>query len=107
MVKITLEPARNGVVKRIVDDNHGGSSEEWISVDVYEQLEPNKLEYVKKFFFELCEDLCLDLGNEYSKEVISIKQEWGSQYKPTKEEIQEKIKELKEELSLLKKWETS
>lgn len=107
MVKITLEPARNGIIKRIVDDNHGGSSEEWISIDVYEESEQDKLEYVTKFFYDLCEDLGVNLGNKFSNEVINISKEWGTDYTPTHEEIQEKIKQLKQELKLLEEWETS
>lgn len=106
MVKITLEPARNGIIKRTFDDNHGGSTEEWLSSDVYEQIENNKLEHIITFFNDLCDDLGLDLGNSFDKEVISIKKEWGSNYKPNDIEINEKIKELEDYLQLLKTWKT-
>jgi hypothetical protein len=107
MVKITLEPARNGLVKRTYDDNHGGSSDEWLTSDVYEETESDKLEYITTFFFDLCEDLGLNLGSAYSKEVITIKKEWGQHYVPTEEELNQKIKDIEEHLQLLKEWKTS
>jgi hypothetical protein len=104
MVKITLESAKNGLIKRIVDDNHGGSNQQWSSVDVYEETEDNKLEYIMKFFFDLCHDLGVNLGNKFSNEVITIKKEWGSHYKPMDEEVTQKIKKLEAEIQLLKEW---
>jgi hypothetical protein len=31
MIKIVLEPARNGVIKKVIDDNHGGGREHFTS----------------------------------------------------------------------------
>jgi len=39
MVKIVLEAARNGVIKKVIDDNHGGGKEHFTSTDVYEKKE--------------------------------------------------------------------
>ena len=50
MVKIILEPAKNGVIKRVVDDNHGGGKEQWTSTEVYEETDESKLNYIMKFF---------------------------------------------------------
>lgn len=102
MVKIILEPAKNGLIKRVIDDNHGGSKEQWTSIDVYESLEDNTFSYVMKFFFDVCEDLGIDLGNKFDNEVITIRKEWGSHYEPTKEELKLRIKELEAQLQLLK-----
>lgn len=102
MVKIILEPAKNGIIKRTVDDNHGGGREQWTSTDVYEESDGNRLEYVMKFFFDLCEDLGVNLGSKFEKEVITIRKEWGSHYEAPDEELKEKIKELEAELHLLK-----
>jgi hypothetical protein len=102
MVKIILEPAKNGIIKRTIDDNHGGAKEQWTSTDVYEESNSNKLEYVMKFFFDLCEDLGIDLGSKFDKEVITIRKEWGSHYEATNEELKLKIKELEAQLQLLK-----
>lgn len=106
MVKITLETAKNGLIKRTIDNNHGGSNEQWSSVDVYEETPDNKYEYVMRFFFDLCEDLCIKLGNKFDKETIVIKKEWGSHYSPSKKEIESKIEEHKAQIQLLKEWKT-
>lgn len=109
MIKISLEPARNGVIKRLMDDNHGGGNERWSSVDVYEEPdgEGNKQEYIMKFFFDLCEDLGISLGNKFDKDVITISAEWGTHYEPSKKEIDSKIKELKAKIDLLEEWKSS
>ena len=36
MTKIILESARNGVIKKVVDDNYGGGKEHFTSTDVFE-----------------------------------------------------------------------
>ena len=107
MVKIILEPAKNGLIKRTIDDNHGGSKEQWTSTDVYEESDDDKLEYVMKFFFDICEDLGVDLGSKFDKEIITIRKEWGSHYEPSDETLDLKIKELEAELQLLKEWKKS
>jgi hypothetical protein len=103
MAKIILESARNGIIKKVIDNNHGGSGESWTSIDVYEETEQNNSTYIMKFFFDLCEDLGLNLGNNFEKDVITIKKEWGSHYVPTDDDIRLKIKNLEAELQLLRK----
>ena len=39
MIKIVLEPARNGVIKRVINDNHGGGKEQWTSTDVSKDIQ--------------------------------------------------------------------
>lgn len=110
MVKIVLEPARNGVIKRVIDNNHGGADESWTSTDVYEEPENsdrNQHEYIMKFFFELCEDLGISLGNKFDKKTITITTEWGHKYEPTKKELDSKIKELKAQIESLEAWKNS
>ena len=106
MVKIVLEPARNGVIKKVIDDNHGGGREQWTSIDVFEQDEdsPNKYTYIMRFFWDLCEDLGLEVGNKFDKDTLKISTEWGSHYEPKKKEIESKIRELQAEIDLLKEW---
>lgn len=106
MIKIVLEPARNGVIKRVIDDNHGGGKEQWTSTDVFESNEDslNKYEYIMRFFFELCEDLGLECGNKFENEVLRIKTEWGTHYEPKKTEVESKIRELQAEIDLLTEW---
>jgi hypothetical protein len=107
MVKIVLESARNGVIKKVIDDNYGGGKEHFTSTDVYESTEDqnsNSGAYIKRFFFDLCDDLGLELGNKFDKNVLDINTCWGSHYEPTGKDIESKIKRLKIELKELEEW---
>ena len=106
MIKIVLEPARNGVIKKVIDDNHGGGREHFTSTDVYEANEndKNQFSYVKRFFFDLCDDLGLMLGSKFDKNVLDINTQWGTHYEPTIKDIDKKIKRLKSELEELEEW---
>ncbi len=106
MVKIILEPARNGVIKKVLDNNHGGGKESYQSVDVYEDpdnVAPNHA-YIKRFFYELCEDLNIKTGNKFDANVIKIDTVWGSHYEPSQEDIQKRIDDLQTEIDMLKQW---
>lgn len=105
MIKITLKPAKNGVIKEVIDNNHGGAGVDFSSVELYESTKKDK-DYIKRFFYDICEDLNLHIGGKWDKEVLSINSSWGSHYKPTKDEIADKIKNLKAEINLLKEWKT-
>ena len=107
MVKIVLESARNGVIKKVIDDNYGGGKEHFTSTDVYESNEEHKLNkntYIKRFFFDLCDDLGLELGSKFDKDVLDINTRWGTHYEPTAKDIEFKIKKLKSELKELEEW---
>ncbi len=106
MIKIVLEPARNGVIKTVIDDNHGGGREHFTSTDVYESNEndKNQYSYVKRFFFDLCDDLGLEIGSKFDKTVLDINTQWGTHYEPTGEDIEFKIKRLKSEIKELEEW---
>jgi hypothetical protein len=105
MIKIVLEPARNGVIKKVIDDNHGGGREHFTSTDVYEEEgDKNQYTYVKRFFFDLCDDLGLEIGSKFDKNVLDINAQWGSHYEPTAKDIEFKIKKLKSELKELEEW---
>jgi hypothetical protein len=107
MVKIILESARNGVIKKVTDDNYGGGKEYFTSTDVYEsadELDKNKKSYIKRFFFDLCDDLGLEIGSKFDNNILDITSIWGSHYEPTVKEIESKIKKLKTELIELEEW---
>ena len=106
MIKIILEPARNGVIKKVVDDNHGGGREHFTSTDVYESNEndKNQYSYIKRFFFDLCDDLGLEVGSKFDKTVLDINTQWGTHFEPTEKDIEFKIKRLKSELKKLEEW---
>lgn len=101
MVKITLEPAENGIIKRIFDDNYGGSSEKVSSTNVYE-LDGENIESTIEFLYELCEDMGIYTGSKFSKRNLDMSISWGSHYEPSNEEIDQKIGELTAEIELLK-----
>tara|TARA_R110000803_G_scaffold59157_3_gene117562 strand:+ start:1429 stop:1764 length:336 start_codon:yes stop_codon:yes gene_type:complete len=107
MVKIILEAARNGVIKKVVDDNYGGGNETFTTTNVYELTEENEYggnTYIKRFFFDLCDDLGLSLGSKFDKDVLDINARWGSHYDPTAKDIAARIKKLKTELNELEEW---
>jgi hypothetical protein len=107
MIKIVLESARNGVIKKVIDDNYGGGKEHFTSTDVYESTEEHKSNentYIKRFFFDVCDDLGLNLGSKFDKDVLDINTGWGSHYEPTVKDIESKIKRLKIELEELEEW---
>ncbi len=105
MIKIVLEPARNGVVKKVTDDNYGGAKQAVTITDVYERGDnDNRFSHIIRFFYDLCDDLSMDLGNKFERETLELDTKWGSKYKPTANKIDDRIKELETEIELLKEW---
>jgi hypothetical protein len=106
MIKIILEPARNGVIKRLTDDNYGGAKQAVSTVDVYESQTDgeDRFSHIMRFFYDLCEDLGMDLGNKFERETLQFTKEWGSHYEPNEAEVDRRMKELKAELDLLREW---
>ena len=104
MIVVNLEPAANGVVKRVINQNAGGGKETVASVNVFELNKNDNFQSVKSFLYELCEDLGVDTGNKFDKGVMKMITEWGSHYEPTAKEVKLKISELEAELELLKTW---
>lgn len=106
MIKIVLESVRNGVIKKVIDDNHGGGKQQFTFTDVYESgefpLDENS--YIKRFFFDLCDDLGLNLGSKFDKSVLDINTVWGSHFEPSDKDIKSKIKRLKLEIAELEEW---
>lgn len=107
MVTIQIEPADNGVMKFLIDDNVNGGGEEYTTRTVYEFDGIVGRSNQVKFLKDLILDLGMVVGNELDKDKISIQTEWGNQYNPTEVELQTKVslleKELKKMRSLLKK----
>jgi hypothetical protein len=104
MINIILEPAANGVIKRVVNQNAGGGRETTASVNVYELNNKATFNNTIEFLFEICEDLGVPTGNKFNKDNLIMKTSWGSHYEPTKKEVDKKIAELEAELALLKQW---
>ena len=98
MQKVNIEIADNGVVKKIIDDNINSAGEQFESNTVYTfDGTESKIEFIKEF----CVDIGLSLGNTKSKQKIQIKPDWGDNYSPNPDEINQKIKSLQDEIKRL------
>lgn len=102
MITVLLEPADNGLIKILQDDNANAAGETFESRRVYDFTgdlsQKNKVKFVK----DLCLDLGIDLGTSMSKEQIQISIDWGQNYQPTKSEQDKKMKALEQELEKLR-----
>ena len=95
MQKITLQIANNGIIKTIEDDNINGAGESFESTVVYEfNTNQNKISFIE----DICIDIGLEFGNSRSENQIQVVEGWGEHYEPTKEQIENKIKELSNKL---------
>lgn len=94
MITISIEPADNGVIKYVIDDNVNGGGEEHVSRVVYDLERDEDRSNLVNFIQDLILDLGLETGNELDKDMLSVKTEWGAKYNPS-------IKETKERISLL------
>ena len=101
MLSIGIEPADNGVIKTLVDDNVNGGGEEFESRQVYEFDGPMKRSNQVKFLKDLIFDLGMDVGTELDPDLIMITMNWGSQYKGSDSEIKNKIQALEKEIKRL------
>lgn len=101
MAEIILEGADNGVIKTIIDNNINGAGEVLERKSVYD-FSNDKLHHRKvRFLIDLIEDLGIETGNVYDEHVVHLSIDWGGNYKPTKEQINNKINKLKAIIKLL------
>jgi len=101
MVSISLELADNGVIKTIKDDNYNGAGELYEGKRVFEiDVDPTH-EKKLEFIYSLCRDLGLDLGNDFSNNVLKFDIGWGNDYNPTVDELEKKVNLMKAEMKLL------
>ena len=101
MISVTIEPADNGLIKLIVDDNVNGGGEEHVTRRVYDFEGNEARENQIKFFYELVLDLGMDIGTDLDSDKITISKTWGTKYKPSKEELIAKISELQQQIEKL------
>lgn len=98
MITISIEPADNGLIKFVFDDNVNGGGEEYTSRTVYEfegpKTRPNQIKFLK----ELVMDLGLSTGTQLDANELSIKSGWGVKYQPNQKELKLKIQELETRL---------
>ena len=101
MISISIEPADNGLVKFLIDDNVNGGGEEFTSRVVYEFDNTLGRANQVKFLKDLILDLGLATGSELDRDKLVVKTMWGTQYKPNEAEIKLRVTELKKELKSL------
>jgi|TARA_B110000902_G_C14144416_1_gene527058 hypothetical protein len=98
MITISIEPADNGIIKFLFDDNVNGGGEEYTSRTVYEfegqKARTNQIKFLK----ELVMDLGLSTGTQLDSNELLIKSEWGVKYQPNQKEIKQKIMDLESQL---------
>lgn len=101
MLSIAIEPADNGIIKTLVDDNINGGGEEFESRQVYEFDGPMKRSNQVKFLKDLVFDLGMDIGTELDPDLVRITMGWGAQYRGSENEIKNKIQALHNEIKRL------
>lgn len=104
MIKINLQNASNGVIKTVIDNQYNGADQTAEIIKVYEIEEESSETYydrVSELLFDVARDLCLYTGSELGPIKMDIITDWGLGYIPSEEEIDSRIKELKEEIKEL------
>lgn len=107
MIKINLQNATNGIIKTVIDNQYNGADQVAEIVKIYEIDDETSDDYfdrVSKFLFDIAKDLCLFTGSEIGPEKLDIVVDWGVGYLPTEEEIDERIKDLKDEIKGLQNY---
>lgn len=101
MLSIGIEPADNGVIKTLLDDNVNGGGEQFEARQVYEfegpMKRPNQIKFIKDLIF----DLGIDIGTELDPDYLQIFSGWGRKYKGSEKEIKNKIQILQKEIERL------
>jgi hypothetical protein len=104
MIKIQLSNASNGIVKTITDTQYNGADQVAKIVVLYELDEDNQEEYLDKvanLFSDLSKDLGLNTGSDFENSKLMHTVDWGDKYMPSIEEIDLRIKDLKEDIKVL------
>tara|TARA_A200000159_G_C7325925_1_gene340957 strand:- start:676 stop:999 length:324 start_codon:yes stop_codon:yes gene_type:complete len=102
MITVQIEPADNGVLKFLIDDNVNGGGEEYTSRVVYDfEGAAGRVNQVK-FLKDLVLDLGLTTGTQMDPNELKISTGWGNQYVPNKTEIKNKIEALEKEIERLR-----
>jgi hypothetical protein len=102
MIKVELYNASNGIVKRIINTNSTEEVSE--NIKVYESTEDilENFSSISSIFSDIAADLAIETGSDYDFAQLSYVLDWGDKYIPNIEEIDQKIKNLREEIKNLK-----
>jgi len=101
MISISIEPADNGVVKFLIDDNVNGGGEEYTSRVVYDFDGYLGRQQQVKFLNDLILDLGLSTGSDIDRDKLEIKLDWGAKYNATESEIKTRVTLLQKEIKSL------
>ena len=101
-MKIIIEHADNGIIKTIIDNNINGAGGK-LKKQILYQNTSNSLELTKNFINDLIRDLGLEIGNDYSKNVLVIRNDFGKKYNMTEQDYLSRKKVLKSELNIINK----
>lgn len=104
MIKIELTNAINGVIKKVIDTQYNGDDQTVEITTVYELSTEDELQYflqIIKFLQDVSKDLGLHSGSDYDSNKLIFDIDWGDKYNPTEEEVNLRIKDLKEEIKNL------
>jgi hypothetical protein len=103
MITVEITNASNGLIKKITDTNYNGAGERFEEVIVYQiDNKENQFEAITDFLYDISADLGLDIGSDFSNAQVQIDVDWGENYVPSNEEIDERIKVLQDEIKILK-----
>lgn len=103
MLKIELELADNGVIKTATDDNYNGAGQLYEQKKLY-VLEDDNTRYFEstiKLLDDILIDMGIDTGGKKDQVTLSLGVDWGNEYIPTLEEVEERINIIDEELKNL------
>jgi len=67
-------------------------------------LDVNLFKDYPDIVFDLCDDLALEHGTKFDKDVLDIHTRWGTHYEPNAKGIDLRIKRLKSEIKELEEW---
>jgi hypothetical protein len=107
MIKIELNNADNGVIKKVIDTQYNGVDQSAEIVKVYELDEDDRLSYYEKLVTllkDISRDLGLDMGSDYEEAKLVFDLDWGDKYTPTIEDLDLRIKDLRSELNALREY---
>jgi hypothetical protein len=104
MIKVELTNAYNGIIKKITDTQYNGVDQKAEIVHVYEIENDRTLSsYLKmiNLIDDIFADLGLDSGSDHDPLALRFDFGWGDKYNPTLEEVNLKIKILRQKIKNL------
>ncbi len=103
MVDLKLEIVSNGVIKSVKDTNYNGAGEVREIRTVYETENDknNSYDNTMRLFYDISDDLGIDMGNKFDRNVLEFKIGWGTHFEPNLKEIKRLIKETRNGIKYL------